>query len=456
MQAASSRWAPALVAAVVTGAFALWNPPLRDLAAHTFRAEYFEQHGFAIWNGTWYGGHYLPAYSVLFPPLAALLSPVWVAAASAVASAHLFDGLVRTRWGERARWAGLWFAALGALRCSRTDGWCSRSAPRSRSARCGRSSLAATASRRRARRGRCAVEPGCGAVPLLVARRRWSSRRAAAPGLAIAVALARSCRWPCSGCCSRRAASSRSGSPPAGRWRCSAGSRCSRSGASEADRDFRAVIAAYLALATLADWLVADSPLGGQHDTARIAVRRPGAARAAACARTAPAADAGRGGRAGGGPGVAGGHAVRGRRPRASATRRPSAPTTSPSRHGSPRAAPSATASRSRTRSATGRRRYVSPDFSLAQRLAAAAGRRAQQPVLRRPRADPPALSAMAPRQRDPVGRRVGRTARLLGRGRGPPGPRSSRPTCACGAGSSIGTCTRWSAHRPGARWGHA
>jgi hypothetical protein len=117
-----SRWAPAVVAAAVTGAFALWNPPLRDLAAHTFRAEYFEDNGFAIWNGTWYGGHYLPAYSVLFPPLAALLSPVWVAAASAVASAHLFDGLVRARWGERARWAGLWFAALGTLALL-ANGW---------------------------------------------------------------------------------------------------------------------------------------------------------------------------------------------------------------------------------------------------------------------------------------------------------------------------------------------
>jgi hypothetical protein len=122
MRFLSSRWAPAAVAALVTCAFALWNPPLRDLAAHTFRAEYFEQHGFAIWNNTWYGGHYLPAYSVLFPPLAALLSPVWVGAASAVASAHLFDALVRDRWGEPARWAGLWFAALGTLALL-ANGW---------------------------------------------------------------------------------------------------------------------------------------------------------------------------------------------------------------------------------------------------------------------------------------------------------------------------------------------
>jgi hypothetical protein len=122
MRLMRSRWTPAVVAAVVTCAFALWNPPLRDLAAHTFRAEYFEEHGFAIWNNTWYGGHYLPAYSVLFPPLAALLSPVWVGAASAVAGAHLFDALVRDRWGERARWAGLWFAALGALALL-ANGW---------------------------------------------------------------------------------------------------------------------------------------------------------------------------------------------------------------------------------------------------------------------------------------------------------------------------------------------
>ena len=31
--------------------------------------------GLAIWNGSWYGGHYTLTYSVLFPPLAALLGP---------------------------------------------------------------------------------------------------------------------------------------------------------------------------------------------------------------------------------------------------------------------------------------------------------------------------------------------------------------------------------------------
>src|ERR671918_97775 len=93
----SSRWAPAIVAAVVTSAFAIWK------------------------NG-WWGGLSPPANSGFSPPLAALLTPVWVGAASAVASAHLFDGLVRARWGEGARWAGLWFAALGSVALL-ANGW---------------------------------------------------------------------------------------------------------------------------------------------------------------------------------------------------------------------------------------------------------------------------------------------------------------------------------------------
>src|SRR4051812_13565486 len=105
---------PALLVSAATAiAFALWDPPVRDLAAHTFRAEFFEQHGFAIWNASWYGGHYMPSYSVLSPPLAALLDPVWAGALSAIACGCLFDRLVAARWGPAAAPAGLWFAALG-------------------------------------------------------------------------------------------------------------------------------------------------------------------------------------------------------------------------------------------------------------------------------------------------------------------------------------------------------
>ena len=86
------------------------------MAAHTFRAELFGQEGFTIWNGLWYGGHHTPAYSVLFPPLAWLLTP-WVAGAlSALAAAALFEPLARAHWGERARWGSLMFGVgTGAM-----------------------------------------------------------------------------------------------------------------------------------------------------------------------------------------------------------------------------------------------------------------------------------------------------------------------------------------------------
>jgi hypothetical protein len=108
-------WLPAVaLSAALAAVLLVWDPHVRDLAAQTFRAELFERHGFVLWNGSWYEGHYTLTYSVLFPPLAALLGPQLVGALSAVASAYLFDRIVREHWGERARWATLWFAAGAA------------------------------------------------------------------------------------------------------------------------------------------------------------------------------------------------------------------------------------------------------------------------------------------------------------------------------------------------------
>jgi hypothetical protein len=76
-----------------------------------FRTELFQDGGLGIWNGTWYGGHYTLTYSVLFPPLGALLGPRTVGVLAVIASAYLFDRLVRDRWGDSARPATLWFAA---------------------------------------------------------------------------------------------------------------------------------------------------------------------------------------------------------------------------------------------------------------------------------------------------------------------------------------------------------
>ncbi|HSJ17855.1 MAG TPA: hypothetical protein VK920_07165 [Solirubrobacterales bacterium] len=105
-------WLPAVALSSALAAILLvWDPQVRDLAAQAFRVELFEREGFAIWNGSWYEGHYTLTYSVLFPPLAALLGPQLVGALSVVASAYLFDRLVRDHWGKRARWATLWFGA---------------------------------------------------------------------------------------------------------------------------------------------------------------------------------------------------------------------------------------------------------------------------------------------------------------------------------------------------------
>jgi hypothetical protein len=105
-------WLPAVaLSAALAAAMLAWNPPVGDLAAQVFRTELFQRGGLAIWNGSWYGGHYTLTYSVLFPPLAALLGPRLVGTLAVVASAYLFDRLVRDRWGEAARPATLWFGA---------------------------------------------------------------------------------------------------------------------------------------------------------------------------------------------------------------------------------------------------------------------------------------------------------------------------------------------------------
>lgn len=105
-------WLPAVALSFALALLmVIWSPPVGDLAAQVFRTELFERAGLAIWNGSWYGGHYTLTYSVLFPPLAALLGPQLVGLLAVVASSYLFDRIVRNRWGVEARWATLWFAA---------------------------------------------------------------------------------------------------------------------------------------------------------------------------------------------------------------------------------------------------------------------------------------------------------------------------------------------------------
>ena len=64
------RVAPTVVAAAFAIAYVIVSPPSLDLAAHLLRAKLFSSEGFGLWNNWWYGGHHVPGYSVLFPPIA--------------------------------------------------------------------------------------------------------------------------------------------------------------------------------------------------------------------------------------------------------------------------------------------------------------------------------------------------------------------------------------------------
>ena len=89
-------------------------PASADLAAASYRSYLFGRAGFTVWDNSWYGGHHLPAYSVLAPALGWLIGPRLLATVSMVIATALFCALIEGRVPHRAtRLAGLWFA-LGA------------------------------------------------------------------------------------------------------------------------------------------------------------------------------------------------------------------------------------------------------------------------------------------------------------------------------------------------------
>ena len=84
-------------------------PATADMAAHAFRSELWEREGFTVWNAHWYGGHHVPGYSLLFPPLGAWLGPRLAGAAAGAIAVWLFG---RVTASEPARW--LFAAAVAA------------------------------------------------------------------------------------------------------------------------------------------------------------------------------------------------------------------------------------------------------------------------------------------------------------------------------------------------------
>ncbi len=105
----------ALFTAALIVVWLVVDPRTPDLAAQVYRVELFRGQGFLVWDDNWYSGHYLPGYSLLYPPLASLLGVRVLGALCVMASSLLFARAASWAYGESARWAAMWFAvaALG-------------------------------------------------------------------------------------------------------------------------------------------------------------------------------------------------------------------------------------------------------------------------------------------------------------------------------------------------------
>ena len=94
------------LAAVLAALLLGLGPAGTDTAAHVFQTRFFAAHGFSLWNNLWYSGRYsFVTYSLLYYPLAGAVGIRLLAALCVVVAVIAFDAIVRTRWGDQARWA---------------------------------------------------------------------------------------------------------------------------------------------------------------------------------------------------------------------------------------------------------------------------------------------------------------------------------------------------------------
>lgn len=113
------RWHPLLLPLAVTGALSVFylatEPLSADHAAQLFRTELFEDSGPALWNNYWFGGHYLPTYSLLAPALGSWIGMRVMGVAAVLATVALFALIADRQWGEQARAGAIWFAATATV-----------------------------------------------------------------------------------------------------------------------------------------------------------------------------------------------------------------------------------------------------------------------------------------------------------------------------------------------------
>jgi hypothetical protein len=99
------------VAALLAAAYLILQPAGADLPAQLLRVKLFAAQGFGIWSNSWYGGHYLLGYSVLFPPLGWLLGARLLGALASVATATAFAALAHDVYGDDAWLGATWLGA---------------------------------------------------------------------------------------------------------------------------------------------------------------------------------------------------------------------------------------------------------------------------------------------------------------------------------------------------------
>jgi len=90
-----SNHSPALAVAAATAVIGIAGLRGADYPAHYVRAIVWERAGGAVWSNVWYAGHPTLPYSVLAPPLMALLGPFAVVASGSIAATAIFSALTR-------------------------------------------------------------------------------------------------------------------------------------------------------------------------------------------------------------------------------------------------------------------------------------------------------------------------------------------------------------------------
>jgi hypothetical protein len=114
---AASRY-PWVVTAVLCVVLLIAPVTGGDLAAQEYHAWVFTAHGALLWNNYWYGGHLVGGYSLLFPPMAAVVGTRLLGSLACVAATAALAALLGGRRAPRGRrLAALWFSVgvLGPL-----------------------------------------------------------------------------------------------------------------------------------------------------------------------------------------------------------------------------------------------------------------------------------------------------------------------------------------------------